>query len=224
MAQRTIYDLSPEISEAIAVFPGDTPFRRESLLSFAQGANLDLSTIRTTVHLGAHTDAPCHYHPRGVGMSERPLHLYLGTAQVIHVRLPRGERIRPDHVDPREILAPRVLFGTGSFPDPDRWNSDFNSLSPELVDWLHARGVILVGIDTPSVDPEHSKALESHQAIYRHDLAVLEGIVLTDVPEGVYEFAALPLRIRGADASPVRAVLWRDGPAAPGERKGSPHA
>jgi arylformamidase len=224
MAPRTFYDLSPEISEAIAVFPGDTPFRRESLLSFAGGANLDLSTIRTTVHLGAHTDAPCHYHPEGVGIAERPLDLYLGPAQVIHVHLPRGERIRPEHIDGREILAPRVLFGTGSFPDPDRWNSDFNSLSPELVDWLHARGVILVGIDTPSVDPEQSKALESHQAIYRHDLAVLEGIVLAGVPEGVYEFAALPLRLKGADASPVRAVLWRDeGSSATGE-KGSGHA
>lgn len=203
-----IYDLSPEISEEIAVFRGDTPFTRESVMSFAQGANVDLSTIRTTVHLGAHTDAPCHYHPQGKGMEARELNYYLGRAQVVRVSIERGGRIQPEHILGKKIMAERVLFHTASFPNPNQWNSDFNSFSPELVDALHAQGVILIGIDTPSIDPETSKALESHQAVYRNNMAVLEGIVLTDVPEGIYMLSALPLRMRGADASPVRAVLW----------------
>lgn len=205
-----IFDLSPRISERTAVFPGDTPFSRERLMSFEQGANLELSTIRSTVHLGAHADAPRHYHPQGQTIEQRDLSRYLGPAQVIRVSLPRGERVRPEHLAGREILAPRVLLQTGSFPDPDRWNSDFNSLSPELIEHLHAHGVVLVGIDTPSIDPEQSKALESHQAVYRHDLAVLEGLILQEVPEGVYQLSALPLPIVGGDASPVRAVLWEE--------------
>ena len=124
--------------------------------------------------------------------------------------LPRGERIRPEHL-PHPPRAPRVLFYTGSMPDPDVFNLDFNSLSPELSEQLVGFGVTLVGLDTPSVDPPDSKLLESHQAIYRHDLAVLEGVVLEGVPPGLYTLIALPLPIVGGDASPVRAVLV-DGP------------
>jgi arylformamidase len=100
-----------------------------------------------------------------------------------------------------------VLLRTGTFPDPRNFNEDFASLSAELVDWLHGIGVITVGIDTPSVDPFHDKILEAHHAMARHDMANLEGLVLDDVPEGRYELIALPLRLAGADGSPVRAVL-----------------
>ena len=81
------------------------------------------------------------------------------------------------------------------------------ALSPALVEELARQGVVLIGIDTPSVDPATSKELPSHQAIYRHDIAILEGVVLTSVNEGDYELIALPLKIKGADASPVRAIL-----------------
>jgi arylformamidase len=119
----------------------------------------------------------------------------------------RGERILPSHLDGKRIAAPRVLFRTGTFPDPSHWNDDFASLSLELVDALHDRGVILIGIDTPSVDPFDSKPLEAHHALAQHAMANLEGLVLDGVGEGEYELIALPLRIVGGDASPVRAVL-----------------
>jgi arylformamidase len=104
-------------------------------------------------------------------------------------------------------LQPRVLFATGTFPNPQNWNTDFAALSVELVDFLHERGVITVGIDTPSVDLFESKDLSAHKAMLRHDMSILEGLVLKDVPEGIYELIALPLRLVGFDASPVRAVL-----------------
>jgi arylformamidase len=104
-------------------------------------------------------------------------------------------------------LPPRVLFATGTYPDPQNWNSDFAALSVELIDFLHERGVITVGIDTPSVDLFESKDLPAHKAILRRDMAILEGLVLKDVPEGTYELIALPLPLVGFDASPVRAVL-----------------
>jgi arylformamidase len=111
------------------------------------------------------------------------------------------------------ILAPRLLFKTGSFPDanayPERFESDFNALSSELIDTLAAQGVVLFGIDTPSIDSADSKTLEAHQAVYRNDAAVLEGLQLKHVPDGVYNLIALPLKLEGADASPVRAVLLR---------------
>jgi len=204
---RILHDLSPRLSARTAVFPGDTPFSRERLQTFEGGAGYELSAIRASVHLGAHADASIHYHPDGVGIDERPLDRYFGICQVVRVGLERGERIMPRDIESKPIRAPRMLFATGSFPDPDHWNGDFNSLSPELIDYLASRAVKLVGIDTPSVDPADSKALESHQAIYRNDLAILEGLVLDSVPEGLYTLIALPLRLEGVDASPVRAVL-----------------
>jgi arylformamidase len=202
-----IYDISPLISDRIAVFPGDQRFERLIAMDFTQGDHLALSAIRSTVHLGAHTDAPNHYHRDGKAIHERDLSYYIGRCQVISVSLPRGERIGLKHLQGIKIEAPRVLFRTDSFPDPNQWNDDFNSFSPELIDELSRQGVVLIGIDTPSVDPADSKALEAHQAVYRNNLAILEGVVLGNVPDGIYTLSALPLRIEGGDASPVRAAL-----------------
>jgi len=202
-----IWDISPVVSEKTAVFPGDVPFSRQVSLSFEKGHHLTLSSLTSTPHIGAHADASIHYHASGKGIDQRPLERYLGSCQVIQVKLARGERILPSHLGSSGIKATRILFRTDSFPDPECWNSDFNSLSPELVDFLADKGVALVGIDTPSVDPADSKALESHQALFRRDLAVLEGIILNQVMPGLYTLVALPLALKGADASPVRAIL-----------------
>lgn len=205
----TLIDISPLIDATINVWPGDTPFVRTINADMNKGANLTLSDIRVSLHVGAHADAPSHYVINGPDIASRRLDLYLGRCVVVHVDIGRGERILPDHVaDKIEwFSAPRVLFRTGTFPDHCHWNNDFASLSPELVDDLYHHGVRLIGIDTPSVDPFDSKALEAHHAFARNDMAMLEGLVLDGVEEGEYELIALPLRIKGADASPVRAVL-----------------
>ena len=201
-----LIDISPLISPDIAVWPGDVPFTRNENLSISTGANIDLSSIHTTVHLGAHTDAPSHYLAEGEGIGDRDLSYYFGEAQVMSVDVARGQRILQSHLK-GEIVAPRVLFRTGTYPDPNTFNADFASLSPSLIEWLAHEGVRLVGIDTPSIDPADSKDLPSHAMVAANDLAILEGIVLDHVADGVYTLIALPLRLNGADASPVRAVL-----------------
>ena len=203
---RKLYDISPSLSSRLDVWPGDTPLSREVLLDMRQGANITLSTLRATVHLGAHADGPNHYGPDAPAIDERPLDLYLGPCRVIHVPARRGSRIGPGDL-PASVDSPRVLIATGTFPDPERWNSDFAALSPALVDALHEQGVRLVGLDTPSVDLFESKDLPAHARFLAHDMAILEGLVLGQVPEGVYELIALPLKLVGFDASPVRAVL-----------------
>jgi len=202
-----LIDISPPVDAAIGVWPGDTPYVKTINLDMNAGANLTLSDIRTTVHVGAHTDAPSHYVASGDDISARRLDFYLGRCNVLHVAIERGRRIMPADIAGRRISAPRLLLRTNTFPDHRNWNTDFASLSPELVDFLHKRGVITIGIDTPSVDPFESKELEAHQAFARNDMAIIEGIVLGEVEEGEYELIALPLRLVGADASPVRAVL-----------------
>jgi arylformamidase len=206
MSGGTIYDITPPISGKLAVWPGDTPLNREVLMDMARGDNITLSTLRTTVHLGAHADGPHHYGKDAPAINARSLDYYLGPCHVIRVDVARATRIIPSIVRVG-LETPRVLFATGTYPDPQNWNTDFAALSVELIDFLHDRGVITVGIDTPSVDLFESNDLPTHKAILRHDMAILEGLVLKDVPEGKYELIALPLPLVGFDASPVRAVL-----------------
>jgi arylformamidase len=221
-----VYDITPPITPKLAVWPGDTSMSREVLMDLAHDDNVTLSTLRATVHLGAHADGPNHYAKEAPAIDERSLDYYLGPCQVIRVDAARAMRIAPSMLpsaikdlaavggsnlaSPAERpihLLPRVLFATGTYPDPQSWNKDFAALSVELIDFLHERGVITVGIDTPSVDLSDSKDLPAHRAILRHDMSILEGLVLKDVPEGTYELIALPLPLVGFDASPVRAVL-----------------
>lgn len=201
-----LYDITPEITPQLAVWPGDTSLSREVLLDMAKGDNLTLSTLRTTVHLGAHADGPNHYGKDAPAIDQRSLDYYLGPCQVIRVDVARAARVTPAMVR-SDVTVSRVLFATGTYPDPQNWNADFAAISVELIDFLHQRGVITVGIDTPSVDLFESKDLPAHHAILKHDMAILEGLVLKDVPEGIYELIALPLPLAGFDASPVRAVL-----------------
>lgn len=104
-------------------------------------------------------------------------------------------------------MPPRVLLRTYARASVERWDSDFCAVAPETVDLLAAHGVKLIGIDTPSLDPQESKTMDAHHRVRAHRMAILEGIVLDDVPPGDYELIALPLKFATLDASPVRAVL-----------------
>ncbi len=197
-----IYDISPPITPLLKVFPGDTPPSREVLLDMSRGDPLTLSTWKSTVHVGAHADAPSHYGLDGRTIDQQPLELYCGPCRVIHVE---GRLVTQEMVP--DVDTERLLIATGSYPDPTHWNDDFAALSPELVDHLADHGVRLVGVDTPSVDPADSKDLPAHHRFLANDIAIIEGLVLADVPAGIYELIALPLNLAGFDASPVRAIL-----------------
>lgn len=205
---RQVLDISPEISSETAVFPGDTSFSQEFLLEIKNGKNLDLSTIKSTVHIGAHTDAPSHYNLNGRSIEKQSLHYYMGPVQIIELPTRMGARIYPKDIQV-EIVSTRVLFKTNSFPNPNKWNDDFMALSVELIEFLADKKVILVGIDTPSIDLSQDTKLESHSAVYKNNMAILEGVVLQNVIEGLYDLICLPLKIKGSDASPVRAVLLK---------------
>jgi len=204
----TLHDLSPPITPSLAVFPGDTTPSREVLMDMHRGDPLTLSTLRATVHLGTHVDAPSHYGRDAPTIDQVPLDICIGPCRVVRVAASPGTLVTAAML-PRDLDVPRVLIATGTFPDPTTWRDDFAALDPALVDDLHARGVRLVGIDTPSVDPATSKDLPAHRRFLACGMIILEGLVMRDVPEGDYELIALPLKLVGFDASPVRAVLRR---------------
>lgn len=204
-----IIDISPLVSPQIGVWPGDVPYLAEKSLRMTEGANLDLGAMRTTYHVGAHTDAPQHYEAGGADIASVALDPYYGLCQVIEVAAKRGERFGVDALH-GDVTEERVLLRTGTFPDPTDWNEDFAAPESALIDHLGALGVRLVGFDTPSTDLFDSKGLPAHKALAANQMVNLEGLVLDHVRPGRYTLCAFPLRLADADASPVRAVLLQD--------------
>ena len=201
-----LYDLSPTVRPESPVWPGDSPFAARFTSSLADGGAVNLSVITTTPHVGSHVDAPFHTEARGETAGDLSLGPYLGACRV--VRVPPVPLLEPRHVDGLDLANPRrLLFRTESVRDRGRFPERFTAISPELARLLAERGVVLVGLDTPSVDPPESEDLEAHHVLARGGVAILEGLVLDGVAEGVYELIALPLKLAGLDASPVRAVL-----------------
>ncbi len=210
-----ILDISPRLSSRTAVFPGDTALTREVAYDMKRGDTITLSALRTTVHCGAHADAPSHYACLGRTIDDQPLDLYWGPCEVVRVRascLGTISRVGRAHLEVDAAWRPttrRLLIATGSCLDSEVWNPKFLALDPPLVDLLADGGVALVGIDTPSVDCSDSKDLPAHQRFAARDVAILEGLVLDGVTAGFYELCALPLALVGFDGSPVRAALRR---------------
>lgn len=203
--QREYIDISPDWSLQPGIFPGDTNFSRKVLMDFNKD-HLELSSFESTLHIGAHADAPCHYSPSGGGLEARNLNTYMGEAQVINVDLKPSSPVEISDIKVT-INAQRVLFKTSSFNYQKGWSSDFNFFAPETIEWLAKNQVILVGIDTPSVDSADSKKMLAHKMIFKYDLAILEGIDLSKTVDGLYDLIALPLPIKEVDATPVRALL-----------------
>ena len=200
-----IRDISPLIDESIAVWPGDTPYRTHDTLRLRDGDSVNLSDIRLSCHTGAHADAPLHYVEGAAGIAELSLETFVGPCTLLEVN-PADGAIRPQDLG-SEDFNPRVLFRTTQRGDRSVFVTEFSYLTVELVDTLADRGVVLVGLDSPSVDAFDSEDLPVHHALHRRGIANLENLQLEGVPCGPYELIALPLRLVGRDASPVRAVL-----------------
>lgn len=201
-------DISPEINEKLAVFKGDVPFKRNKSYDFEKGHHMTLSSIEATLHLGAHADGPVHYDKNGEGIGERSLDYYMGPCQVIDLSRVAGPGVKIISDDLRKFSfeTTRVLVKTGSY-NHQRWSDDFSYFSEGAIKFLVDKGVKLIGIDTPSIDKADSRNLAAHHLVAQNNMAVLEGLELTYVDEGKYQLIALPLKLTGADASPVRAVL-----------------
>ena len=204
-----IWDISELIEPASATFPGDTPFSQEWVARQENGASCNVSTIRMSVHVGTHTDAPLHFDLAGPDIASVDITRYLGRCRVVDVQ---GEGT-PSQIPARAITAEmlagaeRILFRTQPTHDHRAWNPSFTAVGPEAAKVLVKAGILLVGIDTPSMDHAECKQLDGHHLLYEGGVAILENIDLRTVPVGDYELIALPLRIANGDSSPVRAIL-----------------
>lgn len=203
---KRLWDISPTVSPASPIFPGDEPYSLRWTAQLSPDCPVNLSVITMSPHVGAHADAPLHYANGVATAAEVDLDAYLGPCRVIHA-IGCGPLIRIEHLQHVAADLPERVLVRCCQKHDEVWNPDFTAYAPETVEWLAARGVRLIGLDTPSVDPATSTTLDSHQQLLRLNLRVLENLVLDEVPEGDYELIALPLKLAGACASPVRAVL-----------------
>lgn len=204
-----IWDISPALDERAEVFPGDTPYSQQAHFSLSPDCPVNVNRITLSPHTGAHADAPLHYAAGAASVGELDLAPYLGPCRVIHC-LDCGPLVLPAHIAHALDARPaRVLLRTARRASQS-WAS-FTAVAPETLALLATKNIatslLLVGIDTPSIDPATSQRLPSHQQLLALGLRVLENLVLDDVAEGDYELIALPLKLTRADASPVRAIL-----------------
>jgi len=205
---KALWDISPAVHAGSPVFPEDTPFQQHWDATIGPASMVNLSTLTFSPHIGAHADAPLHYDPHGAAIGALALEPFLGPCRVVHAIDP-GPLVEWPHIahaiDAR--LPARVLVRTRRHAAVAHWDAQLTGYAPSTLERLADHGVLLVGIDSASVDPADSRQLPSHQVLRRRQLRVLENLVLDAVPEGDYELIALPLRLSTADASPVRAIL-----------------
>jgi arylformamidase len=203
-----IYDITRRVTTNTAVWPGDVSLQVNPVLKLSDGAPVNLTTLTLTPHIGTHCDAYFHYEPDGAHPADMPLSAYVGSALVVQVDKRDGPLLPDDfaHVDFDGVERLLIRSYVSDLADGD-WPDEFPYLSVELIDWLAEHQVVLVGLDSPSVDAFDSKDLPCHRAIHATGMVNLELLNLRDVPDGEYELIALPLKLDHTCGSPVRAIL-----------------
>ncbi len=199
-----LIDISRPLSPATAVWPGDQPVEWNWTAHVEEGGSVNLGALHISMHAGTHVDAPYHVQPNGSSTDAFDLSAFVGPADVIDVQ--NASRIRPRHVS--EVETPRVLVKTeASALSTEEWPDAVTAIMPETIAKLDQKDVVLFGTDAPSVDPLDSTDLPAHHALIERGIVNIEGLSLAGVDPGTYQLLSLPLRVQGADAAPVRAVL-----------------
>ena len=209
-----IFDISRPLFNGLAPWPGDTAFHYELKWKMAEGATVNVGAVTMGVHNGSHADAPFHFEEGTTTIERMPLETYFGKAVVVDLtnRFQNGHRpeITIDDLAPAAEAAPRLLLKTGVWKDSKVFPEWIPVIAGDVPKWLETRKVKLLGFDLPSVDSIEAKILVNHHALAAAKIAIVESLDLSEVEAGTYHFSALPLRISGGDAAPVRAILWRD--------------
>jgi arylformamidase len=202
-----IFDISQILRPDIPVWPGESPFALHAHASISSTCPVNVGAIFTPLHAGTHADAPLHYDAHGLSMADCALDPYIGPCLLIDVTHAGPVVTTADLNWPDIVGCQRVLLRTYKNFPARAWDNHFKSIAPELIERLAQAGVRLIGTDAASLDPETSKELAAHRAVQKAGMRILEGLVLDEPPPGNYELVALPLKILGGDASPVRAIL-----------------
>lgn len=212
MKYETVYDINVTLGAQSIDYPGDTPYSRELIGTIKDGGICDLSKLVTSAHSGTHIDAPAHFIENGKNLDQYSIQDFILPTRVATIE--DRESIRPSELENLD-LAPgdALLFKTDNSMSgrcrTGTFSERFVYLSPEAAQFCVDRELSLVGVDYITIERYGDEAFPAHRTILGNDILVLEGIDLGYVPPGRYTLFCLPLKIKGGEASPVRAVLFR---------------
>ncbi len=187
-----LYDISRELTTA-PLYPGDPPTELSKLTNAELGDAATTSLISACLHNGTHVDAPCHFFPGAKDIAEIPLEKVVGECMVVEASgVLTGLDI--EQMISRMQGLKRVLLKGGA------------QLSQSAAFALLDAEMELVGVEETSVAPLAETAVV-HRKLLSAEMVLLESLNLSEVPEGRYLLFAAPIKINGADGSPVRAIL-----------------
>lgn len=206
-------DVSVPLRNGMVNWPGDPPARISHALDIERGDPCTVSLLEMGAHTGTHMDAPAHFVRGGIGIDDMPLEAAIGSARVILIR--DRESIKPDELVRHSIRrGERILLKTRNSDrcwDTDGFVEDFVYISATGARYLAERQVRLVGIDYLSVGGFRADGLETHQALLKAGIWIIEGLNLKRAPLGRVQLVCLPLKIAGGDGAPARALVRRMG-------------
>lgn len=205
-----IIDISIPISRVMPIWPKSSPPRIIKISDMSKGDKVNETRIEMSVHTGTHIDAPLHFLSNGDAIDQSQLGVFFG--QVFVAYLPKVKIISATDLS-RMVLPKgitRILFRTSNSVlwknKVSRFRRDYVGLTTDAAFWLVKRGVKLVGVDYLSV-ASFSEISEVHKILLKKNTAILEGLDLTGVKQGLYQLICLPINIFNVEAAPVRAVL-----------------
>lgn len=206
----SIHDISLPISESLVTWPGQAPVSLTQISHLERGDRATVSHLEISVHAGTHVDAPAHFIRGGAGVETLELDILAGPALVVHV--PEVEALTEAVISALPIPpgVERVLFRTRNSEywvrGEREFKTDFVAVTDDAAHWLIEHGVRLVGVDYLSVAP-FAALVPTHQTLLGAGVVVVEGLNLSQIAPGMYEFVCLPLKIVGSDGAPARAIL-----------------
>lgn len=210
---KRIIDISQPVKSDSATFPGDTPYKRDVVLTYEKSQVVNLTALTMSPHVGTHVDAPSHIKGDMSVESDLvghlPLEPFIGPCLVVDLA-PTTEGIEWKHVEKKlegKQLPARIIFRTQEKIRYEVFEDEYSFFTTDLVTQLASRGVRVMGIDAPSADHIRSKTLEAHHELDKLGMTWLENLDLTNTKEGEYFLIAFPIKFMELEASPVRAVL-----------------
>jgi len=206
-----LLDISLPIGQDYTSWPGFESYKLTHLGSTSEGAGFFLTRLTLLTQIATHIDAPSHYLKAGKSIDEIPIDVFMGKARLLDLSSVEGSIITAQDCIRQGQWTERVLLKTRASKS---WHSqcfpcDYPVLEKQAVDYLSSKGVRILVTDTPSVDEFSCKSPRIHLWLSEYDIYIMESAYLFEAEEGYYELIALPLNLKGADGSPVRAVLHK---------------
>lgn len=207
---KKIYDISVILGEESIDYPGDTPYSRQRIMTIEESGICDLSELKMSAHSGTHIDTPAHFIAGGETLDQYKAENFILPAVVIDIKT--SDAVTPEHlsgiqIDPGDAVLFRTKNSTSGICRNGKFSKAFVYLSQKAAEECVKKELSLVGLDYISIEEYGNETFGAHRALLGNRILVLEGINLSRVAAGRYTLLCLPLKMKGAEASPVRAIL-----------------